>query len=181
MKKVTRLAIVLVLAFYGIVLYALAHTNVSDAYRDYYILRSNNLSIAERKRIQPIEEGRVYTFRDQAIGFDGWYMPQETQRWNIGKSAKIVFRLDSARSADAPRAVVMRIAPWGSQKTVWRLNGEQIEAREIGQETQLRLPLKNSLLRDGENFLQLDMPDARELGKGNPKLWAIAFKSMTFE
>lgn len=97
MSLVIRGAIVSLCAFYLYVAHATIHPKVSDAYRDYYILRSTDLTVAERKRLPPLQAGREHDHKDAAIGFDKWSGPEETFRWNDGKPAKLTFKLTRKR------------------------------------------------------------------------------------
>ena len=180
MSGLIRISIIVLAAFYLVVVYLVANPNVSPAYRDYYILRTASLSDAQRKQLQPLQIGRPYTHRDSVLGFDGWSWPEETHRWSNGKSAKIVFRLD-AKAAQAPQRLALRLASLGTQRTRWRLNGTDLGERRIGGEAELVFPVKPGLLREGENVVEIELPDARLPGNGDARRLALAFKSLELE
>lgn len=181
MNVVIRGAIISLAAFYLYVAYLMTHPNVSAAYRDYYILKNTDLSIAQRKKLQPLQIGRDYSHKDTAIGFDGWSGPEETHRWNDGKSASLVFRLDPGPVAQAPRRLALNLLPHGTQRTRWRLNGTDLGERQLAADTQLAFSLAPGLLREGENVLRIEMPDARRPGSGDGRVLGLAFKSLRLE
>ena len=180
MSGLIRTSIIVLAAFYLVVVYLVANPNVSPAYRDYYILRTTSLSDALRKQLQPLQIGKPYTHRDPVIGFDGWSEPEETHRWSSGKSAKMIFLLDTT-AAQGPRRLAIRLAPLGTQRTHWHLNGTDLGERRIGGEVELAFPVKPGLLREGENVVEIELPDARMPGNGDARTLALAFKSLRLE
>jgi len=181
MNVVIRGALISLAALYLYVAYLVTHPNVSAAYRDYYILKNTDLSIAERKKLPSLQPSRDYSHKDAAIGFDRWSGPEETHRWNDGKSARLLFRLEQAAVAQAPRQLGLRLMPHGTQRTRWRLNGTDLGERTLAAEAQLEFALVPGLLRTGENVLEIDMPDAHRPDSGDGRVLGLAFKSLRLE
>lgn len=181
MKLLVRGAIVCLLAFYLYLAYLMTHPNVSQAYREYYILRSSGLSIAERRNLAPLRPGQDYSHQTTAIGFDGWSGAEPTHRWNDGKSARIIFKLDAAALAQAPRRLVLTLMPHGPQRTHWRLNGTGLGERQVAREMQLAFALSPGLLREGDNVLEVDMPDAHRPDNGDGRVLGLAIKSFRLD
>ncbi|WP_313706118.1 hypothetical protein [Massilia sp.] len=179
MKAIVRAAIVLLAAFYLFLVYAVANPRVSQEYRDYYILKTTDLSIAQRQGLAPLQPGRAYGHQEAALGFDGWSAPEPSHRWSNGKRVRLIFRLDAAGAG--AHALVLHVAPLGTQAITWRLNGRQLAVRELDRETELRLAFEPGLLRAGENILEIDLPGAHSPGSGDPRLLALAFKSLRIE
>lgn len=179
MKSLFRAGIVVLAAFYLFLLYAVANPRVSQAYRDYYILKSTDLSIAQRQALAPLQPGRLYDHQDAALGFDRWSGAEPTHRWSMGKQVRLVFRLDGAGAG--AQALVLHVAPLDRQPTTWRLNGRALAEPVLDRETELRLTPAPGLLRPGENVLEIDLPGARSPGSGDPRLLALAFKSLRIE
>jgi hypothetical protein len=181
MTIMIRSAIISLVVFYLFVLYLMTHPNVSPAYRDYYILKSTDLTVKERARLPALQPGREYAHKDAAIGFDKWSGPEETFRWNDGKRARLVFRLDSATLAQAPTRLVLNLSSHGSQRTDWRLNGAGLGARQVAGDGVLEFSLKPGMLRSGENVIEIDLPDAHRPNDSDNRALAIAFRSLRLQ
>lgn len=181
MKILVRTAIGLLAAFHAVVGYTALHPQVSAHYRDYYITGTDFMSPWQHKDLVALRPGTAYAADEPVLVFDGWYRRADGQRWNAGRSARFVFRVDDAGRPDAPHAVLLDLEPVGAQRTVWRLNGHEIGQYLVGGPAKLRLTLDSRLLRPGENELQVSLPDARRAGNGNPKMWALRFESLRFE
>ena len=181
MNMVIRGAIITLGAFYLYVAYLMTHPNVSAAFREYYILRSTDLTVAERRKLPPLQPGRDYDHKHAALGFDKWTAPEETFRWNDGKSARIIFKLEPGAVAQAPGRLVFNLMPHGTQRTRWRLNGADLGERQVAGDTQVVFPLKPGSLREGENVVEIDMPDARRPNDSDGRLLGLGFKSLRLE
>jgi hypothetical protein len=181
MSMVIRGAILSLVVFYLYVAYIVTHPNVSAAYRDYYIARSTDLTIAERRKLPPLQAGRDHDHKDAAIAFDHWSAPEETFRWNDGTSARIIFKLNAVPTAQAPGRLVVNLMPHGVQRTRWRLNGADLGERQVTGEAQLAFSLAPGMLRAGENVVEIDMPDARRPNTSDGRLLGLAFRSLRLE
>ncbi|XYJ11326.1 hypothetical protein ACSUZJ_04885 [Telluria sp. B2] len=181
MTIMIRSAIISLVVFYLFVFYLMTHPNVSADYRDYYILKSTDLTVKERARLSAMQLGQEYAHKDAAIGFDKWSGPEEAYRWNDGKRARLVFRLDSDTVAHAPTRLVLSLMPHGTQRTGWRLNGNELGTRQITSEGLVTFPLKPGMLRSGENVIEIDLPDAHQPNDNDGRALGVAFKSLRLE
>jgi hypothetical protein len=181
MNVVVRGAILLLGIFYLYVTYLMAHPNVSAAYRDYYILRTSDLSFAERKKMVSLRIDQDYGHKDTAIGFDGWSVPEEWFRWNDGKSAKLIFKLDLETVAKVPARLVLHVLTNGKQRTRWKLNGADLGERRVDGDTRLVFVLRPDFLHAGENVVEIDMSDAHRPNQSDGRALALAFVSLRLE
>ena len=181
MKILVRTAIGLLAAFHAVVGYTALHPQVSAHYRGYYITGTDFMSPWQHQDLVVLRPGTTYAADEPTVVFNGWYRRDDRQRWNAGRTPRFVFRVGDAGRPDAPHALLLDLAPLGAQRTVWRLNGHEIGRHLVDGPTTLRLELDSRLLRPGENELQVSLPDARQAGRGNPKMWALRFESLRFE
>jgi hypothetical protein len=182
MSVVIRGAIFLLIAFYLYVMYIVKHPHVSDSYREYYMLRTSDVSIGERKRMLPIQIGHDYMHKDATtIGFNGWAWPEDAFRWNTGKSAGFLIKIDSDTLARSPTHFVFDLMSNGKQHTHWQINGVDLGEYVIEKDGQFILPLKPGSLRIGENVIKIDMPDAHRPNQNDDRELGLAFKTLRLE
>jgi hypothetical protein len=181
MKTLIRSAIGLLAAFYAVVGYTALHPRVSESYRAYYITGTDFMSPWQHKMLVPLQGGTTYGPDDPILAYDGWYLRDDKQRWNAGRSARFLFRVGDAGRPGTTHTFTLHLTPRGPQRTVWRLNGREIGAHRLDAAGTLRLPLDGALLHDGENELSVTLPDARPVGKGNPRMWALRFDGLRFD
>lgn len=154
---------------------------VSDEYMDYYITRETTMSPLQRRMLTPIEPGESFDHHTVAIGFDGWSFAERDHRWSLGSSAKLVFLLDDAESAADAQHLVLRFTTLGEQTVQISLNDEPLLERRFdgAEEVELRIEVPDSLLQEGENIVQFDLPDARKPDNGDARILAVALKSFS--
>lgn len=181
MTVVVRGMIVFLAALYLYVTYIVTHPNVSVAYRDYYILRSTDISIAQLKKLPPLQIGHDYTHKVADIAFDGWSVPEDAFRWNDGKTAKLIFTLSPESVAQAPHRLVIDLVPHGEQRTRWWLNGKDLGWHQIAGDMKLTLSLSPGVLRARENVVEIEMPDAHRPNESDGRRLGLAFKSLRLE
>jgi hypothetical protein len=178
MKRLIRSAIGLLAAFYAVVGWTALHPRVSEAYRAYYFM-----SPWQHQMLVPLQAGKTYGPHDPILAYDGWYLRDDKQRWNANRNARFLFRI--AADADgrhrAPHAFTLHLTPRGPQRTVWRLNGREIATHRVDAPGPLRLALDGALLHDGENELSVSLPDARPVGNGNLRMWALRFDGLRLD
>jgi len=181
MKPLIRSAIGLLAALYAVVGYTALHPQVSDAYRAYYITGTDFMSPWQHRMLVPLQGGKTYGPDDPILAYDGWYLRDDGQRWNAGRSARFLFRVGDAGRPGVPHAFTLHLTPRSAQRTVWRLNGREIAAQRLDAPGTLRIALDGALLRDGENELSVSLPDARPVGNGNLRMWAVRFDGLRFD
>lgn len=154
---------------------------VSEEYMDYYITRETTMSPLQRRMLTPIELGDSFDHHTVAIGFDGWSFAERGHRWSLGSSAKLVFLLDDAQSAEEAQQLILRFTTLGEQTVQISLNDEPLLERRFdgAGEVELRIELPDSLLQEGENIVQFHLPDARKPDNGDARILAVALKSFS--
>jgi hypothetical protein len=181
MKTLSRIAIGALCAFYLAVAWTAVHPQVSPAYRAYYIEGSDFMSPWQHRQLAPLAPASEHGADDPALMFDGWPARGDGQRWNGGRSARLVFRVDGHALAAGPHALTLRLLPLGTQASEWRLNGQAIGSHRLQGASVLRLDLAPGSLRPGENELRVTLPDARVVGKGNLRMWALRFDGLRWD
>jgi len=185
MMTLTRIAIgalcASLCAFYLVVAWTAVHPQVSPAYRAYYIEGSDFMSPWQHSHLAPLAPAADHGAADPALMFDGWPPRADGERWNGGRSARLVFRVDGHALAPGPHALTLRVLPLGAQASEWRLNGQAIGSHRLQGAAVLRLDLAPGWLRPGENELRVTLPDARVVGKGNLRMWALRFDAIRWD
>ena len=181
MKHMIRCAIGLLAALYAVVGYTALHPRVGDDYRAYFITGTDFMSPWQHKAMVPLQPGNHYAPDHPAVIYDGWYVRDDKQRWNAGDSARFLFRVADAGQPGPARTITLQLTPRGDQRTVWRLNGHEIAAQRVDRPAALRLTLDRALLHAGMNQIEVSLPDAREVGNGNPRKWALRFDGLRFD
>ena len=181
MKILVRTLIAALCGFYLVVAWAALHPAVSPDYRAYYIDGSDFMSPWQHRHLAALAPATGYGSDDPALMFEGWQARADGERWNGGRSARLVFRVDGAALAAGPHALTLRLLPLGAQGSVWRLNGRPIGSHRLHGATVLKLDHAPGLLRPGENELRVELPDARVVGKGNLRMWALRFDGMRWD
>ncbi|MDP1931327.1 MAG: hypothetical protein Q8L60_07720 [Gammaproteobacteria bacterium] len=155
--------------------------SVSDEYRDYYITRETTLSPMQRRNLTPIEPGEYFDHHSTAVGFDGWSFAERDHRWSLGSSAKLIFLLEEIQGSEVAQHLVLRFATLGEQTVQIFLNDEPLLERRFdgAGEVELRIPVPDSLLQEGENIVRFDLPDARQPGNGDARILAVALRSFS--
>lgn len=154
---------------------------VSDEYMDYYITRETTMSPLQRRMLTPIAPGDSFDHHTVAIGFDGWSFAERDHRWSLGNSARLVFLLDDVESAAEAQHLVLRFTTLGEQTVQISLNDEPLLERRFdgAEDVELRIEVPHSLLQEGENIVQFDLPDARQPDNGDARILAVALKSFS--
>jgi hypothetical protein len=158
MKFGYRYGIGILAAFHALVGYAILHPQVADDYRAYFITGSDFMSPWQHKAMVPLESGKTYAADDPALVYVGWYLREDKQRWNAGREARFLFRVADADRRGAAHAVTLYLSPLGVQRSVWRLNGHEIDAHLLDGAAALRLPLDGAVLREGQNEITVACP-----------------------
>lgn len=183
MKKLPWCHVVLaVLGVLHVFVFSLMLTpQVSDEYMDYYITRETTMSPLQRRMLTPIAPGDSFDHHTVAIGFDGWSFAERDHRWSLGNSARLVFLLDDVESAAEAQHLVLRFTTLGEQTVQISLNDEPLLERRFdgAEDVELRIEVPHSLLQEGENIVQFDLPDARQPDNGDARILAVALKSFS--
>jgi hypothetical protein len=179
MKKVQASMIVLLLFFYMTVSYLVMHPNVSPGYRSYYITRDSDLTLKERKTLQPIISGDEISYADSRVGYDGWHDREPGYRWSAGRSSKIVFLLRTDNKRLGIRGFSLRVAPLGDQRISVFLNGEPVYSGILTEQGQVDITFPASFLVDGENIIRIDCPNAHSTAM-DKRSRGIALSSFSF-
>lgn len=178
--RVYLLLSLLLALFQGYVAYLVLNPQVSEEYRAYYITREADLSPYQRATLRAIQPGVMMTHETTQVAFDGWSVAEASHRWSLGRSASMVFLLDSQAAAEQIGELQLHFSTLGEQRVRIYLNGKQIYAESAPEsgEVELIVPILEDVLEVGENVLRFELPDARPAGNGDTRALAVALKSI---
>lgn len=179
MRKIQISLILFLIMFYCGISYLVRHPDVSSAYRSYYITRDSDLTLRERKALQPIQSGIQISYADSRVGYDGWHDQESGYRWSAGRSSRIVFLLQPQTDAHGMRTLTLTGTPLDEQKLAVFINGKPVYSGVFPAKGQLDITFSASILLDGENIMRLDCPDAHGTESDRRKR-AIALASFSF-
>jgi hypothetical protein len=192
MADVSRAGKILITAVCGVLgacylaaLYLALNPNVSDDYRRYYIERSTKLTVFQEGKVarglhEPVAR---LAFNDPAAGFNGWHPPQGSdrwstgQRWSIGHTASVDFRLPAACNPKGVVAVFASYFRLEPRRIRIYLNGTAIVTYSpLENPWNLLVDMDSSLLKRGQsNSLTFQITDA---GNGDLPGLAMALEAV---
>ena len=157
-RLLTPLAIGLAIC-YGVVGYLVLRPNVTDAYRQYYIDRSSKLSMAEARRIAPLNLNHIYRAGSQEVVFNKWSELKEERLAPAWPSALIFFDWNQTVGTSDETAVRLSLwsveNPQGSLRVV--VNGRLLYSRALTGPRLYEIPVPNGFLRLGINEIEFDV------------------------
>jgi hypothetical protein len=147
----------IILAFYAYVVHAVFTPHVSSEYANYYIFKTTNLSIAERKKLIPIIPDQQYTHKDSdTLGFDGWLSPEDQHRWTAKNIAHIVFRISDLSALGHTPAIQLSAFSPNPQDVTFLMNGTPVKTITINGETEILLQPPITMFISGMNELSFN-------------------------
>ena len=127
--------------------------------------------------IYMLKPGEQISYIDPYIVYYNWCADDWPEKWSLGKLSKIYFRIQDKAAFNG--TIVLSLSTWGMQTVdVW-LNDNPLGSWVLeGKDLELRINSPPGLLQDDRNILGFSLPDAR-VEDGNPRMYGIAFKSLT--
>jgi hypothetical protein len=128
-------------------------------------------------RLQALSLAQPYDHNSPQLLFQSWYPAEPLHRWSTGNSASITFTLD--KQEPLPAALTLSANSFGRQRVEILLNEQSIYTGESnGAETTLNIPLSSGITHIGNNSLRFVLPDAQQPQTADPRVLALAFKSL---
>jgi len=140
------------------------------------IFKMNSASVLDE--IYMIDPGEQIGHDSPQIIFYSWSDAEEQHRWSLGNSPKIFFRIQNRAAFEGE--LVLRLGSLGRQTVAMRLNNHDLGAQVLdGWDLDVRSTFKPRLLHTGENVLEFSLPDAHFPDNADPRVLAIALKTLT--
>lgn len=117
----------------------------------------------------------IFSFDDERISLEGWATPEKEFIWSLGHQAKIYFQ--TSKKNNAPKLKI-NIESFRSQQIKIYLNNILAFSGEISGSTMIEL---NKNVMQGKNELRFFLPDAVSPGGNDPRVIAVALKSIELE
>ncbi len=135
----------------------------------------HNLSL-----LQPIVPRWLYAHNSTNVCFVGWSGAEATHRWSEGTEASIYFHVDSLEEFDGLLSV--DAGTLGSQRVIIELNGQEVFREEMGGwSSSIRTAFQSSQLKQGINHLHFIFPDAHKPESEDPRILALALRSVSLQ
>ena len=181
MRGGLAIIIYLLIALYLGLAYLIFNPKVSNAYRDFFIEKSSNISPFELSRMSEISLGQIiFAGKDSQVGYDN-FGPGGDVRLTNNKRSKLIILLNQEAIQNAKGILEFNLAPYGSQRVTFLLNGQEIYSGKLSGPEVLKLTFPASFFIAGKNVIQIDTPDAREKGNGENEILALQLKSFKLE
>lgn len=128
-------------------------------------------------RLQPLSLAKTYNHNSPQLLFQGWYPVEPLHRWSTGHSSSITFEL--AQQAPRPHELLISVSSFGIQRVELFLNEQSVYTGELsGAQTTLKIALNTGIIHAGNNSLRFVLPDAQQPQTADPRVLALAFKSL---
>jgi hypothetical protein len=181
MRGGLAIIIYLLIALYLGLAYLIFNPKVSNAYRDFFIEKSSNISPFELSRMSEISLGQIiFAGKDSQVGYDN-FGPGGDVRLTNNKRSKLIILLNQEAIQNAKGILEFNLAPYGTQRVTFSLNGQEIYSGKLSGPEVLKLTFPASLFIAGKNVIRIDTPDAREKGNGENEILALQLKSFKLE
>ena len=147
---------------------------------DYYTIMANAMNPNYKRDDFFVKLNKTYYFDDENIAFKNFSHAERSFRWTNGKKAMIYFKLKDKKTL--PIYLKLHIATLGKQKISIYLNNHLLYSKVLNTpDTTLNLKLRPSFLKKEKvNTLTFNLPTARRPGNGDPRILALALKSIKF-
>jgi len=124
-----------------------------------------------------ISPGETFDHKSNSFIYLGWSDPEPRHRWSDAKSSRIIFKIVHFEKFEG--VLRLNFGTLGKQKITILMNGSEIYSDVINASDRIiEIPFKKTLLSNGMNTIEFDLPDARQPGNGDPRTLALALKSL---
>lgn len=117
----------------------------------------------------------VVSFDDERISLEGWATPEKEFIWSLGRQAKIYFYTSKQNNA---LKLKLNLESFGKQRVEIYLNNILAFSGNLSGSSSIEL---NQAAIPGKNELRFVLPDAVSPGGGDPRVIAVALKSIELE
>lgn len=129
------------------------------------------------KNLRAISPDEVINHNSNAFLYIGWSGAEPTHRWSDDKYSRLIFKIDNSNNFQG--SLRLQIGTLGAQKVRISLNGTEIYSEVIeASDKIIDMSFDKSVLKDGENTIAFDLPDASQPGNGDQRTLALALKSI---
>jgi hypothetical protein len=120
---------------------------------------------------QPISIGML----NPSLKFIGWSYPESAHRWSEGKKCSVTFLLKLPFTGLGELYLTGNTL--GSQQIIISINSKVLYSeKSTGSDQVIKITGISNLLKDGENLIEIQTPDARKPESADPRLLGFSLK-----
>lgn len=128
--------------------------------------------------ISNLQPNMLYSHTTNQMFFPGWSHPEVNHRWSVGSSSKIVF-LSNDANVKFKGNLELNFETLGKQQITINLNGHEIFSENMDvRDAHIKVAFPTSKLINGINSLEFILPNARQPGKLDNRILALALKNI---
>ena len=130
----------------------------------------------------PVVSGERYLHNSMNLLFVGWSGIEPELRWSEGTVSRIYFRVDLSKAGAFKGRLSIDAGTLGQQRVEVELNGRKVFCGKLeGWDVSINETFPTPLLKNGTNCLRFILPDARSPGNGDPRVLALALRSVCLQ
>jgi hypothetical protein len=112
--------------------------------------------------------------------FISWSQEEPTHRWSEGELCSMEFNIPE--NAKALKKFIIKGFGFGHQRVNFILNGKSIYKTTLtGAPQEIEIKVPNGAFKTGLNKIDLDLPDAKVPGNGDPRKLGFALQNLKIE